>query len=116
MTTPIHEVFPLTEGSEEELGWQERGPCAQTAPAATLAGLTGQTRPPDQVIAVDTASDDDSVQVLCAALGAGRVLAPGPDGVPAGFGAAVAAGLAAMDAPEGTAEPSAGSANQWLWL
>ena len=36
---------------------------------AVLAGLTGQTLPVDRVVAVDTTSRDDSVELVRAALG-----------------------------------------------
>ena len=41
---PVLEVFPLTDGAEEELGWQERALCAQTDPEAFFPEKGGSTR------------------------------------------------------------------------
>src|SRR6476469_5778344 len=56
----------------------------------TLAALAAQTRPVDLVVAADTGSDDDSAELLRAALGEARVLE-----LPrrTGYGAAVRAAL-----------------------
>jgi WhiB family redox-sensing transcriptional regulator len=40
----VGEVYPLTEGSAEELGWQERALCAQTDPEAFFPEKGGSTR------------------------------------------------------------------------
>lgn len=71
-----------------------------------LAALRDSSRAPDRVVAVDTGSTDDSAALLRDELGSDAVVdAP----VTSGFGAAVAAGLAAVpDPPE--------DADQWLWL
>lgn len=70
----------------------------------TLAALAAQTRPVDHVVAVDTGSDDDSADLLRAALGAGRVHVVDRR---TGFGAAVRTGL--EQAPEA-------AAGDWVWL
>lgn len=84
----------------------------------TLSALASQSRRPDDVLAVDTSSDDDSPAVLAASVG--KVVSTGPgtsflDAVRAGLLAAEADRLAPRPDPhgEGTAEPSA---TEWVWL
>lgn len=82
---------------------------ARWLPAA-LAALAAQSRPPDELVVVDTGSTDATPGILAAAPGpdAVLVLAPGT-----GFGAAVAAGLAlAADIGRGPAD----GAPEWVWL
>jgi GT2 family glycosyltransferase len=71
---------------------------------AVLDGLAAQTRPVDRVVAVDTTSRDDSVELLSAALGQDRVhVVNGATSYPA----AVSAGLERVG-------PAV--ADEWLWL
>lgn len=70
----------------------------------TLAGVQGQRRRPDRLLAVDTGSVDGSRELLVLALGAQAVLDLPRD---TGFGAAVQAGLAALER---------GGTGEWLWL
>src|SRR5689334_497730 len=68
---------------------------------AVLDALATQTRPPDQIIAVDTDSSDDSATLLRDRLGSGPVLsAPARSS----YGAAVREALAA------------GAGTEWVWL
>lgn len=96
---------------------------ARWLPAA-LAALAAQARPPDRVVAVDTGSTDNTRELLFAAFGKQAVLT-----LPrrTGFGAAVAAGLAAAETSEPSADigppqraygaPDAGPvARKWVWL
>ena len=71
----------------------------------TLAGLTAQTRPVDAVVVVDTGSLDASPRLALELVPGATVV---PVGRRLGFGAAVAAGVAAVDLP---AERTG-----WLWL
>lgn len=73
-----------------------------------LTALTAQTRAPDVLVAVDTASDDDSADLLTAAVGADRVLAADRG---TGFGAAV--DLALNDLNE---RGSPLGDDGWVWL
>jgi GT2 family glycosyltransferase len=77
-----------------------------------LAALSGQTRPPQRVVAVDTGSTDDSPRLLAAALGDSAVVRLSRE---AGLGAAVQAGL---DAFEGAPAPPGvrGQATEWVWV
>ncbi|NKX53274.1 glycosyltransferase [Arthrobacter mobilis] len=96
---------------------------------ATLAALRAQTRPADVHIGVDTGSADSSAALLQLGLPAGSTVVAAPDG--AGFGAAVAAGLAGTGpdpaGPDPAAQGPAGAADQpgagtpagvqdWIWL
>jgi GT2 family glycosyltransferase len=85
---------------------------------AVLAGLTGQTLPPDRVVAVDTTSRDDSV-----ALVRGHLTGAGFDGarlvvdvVPGStsYPAAVRHGLEL--APALPPDPAAPDEPEWIWL
>lgn len=69
---------------------------------AVLRGLAAQTRPVDEVVAVDTGSKDESPALLQAQLGADRVVRASRS---TGFGQAVALGLARLED-----EPD------WVWL
>ena len=69
--------------------------------------LRRQTRPPDRVVAVDTGSTDSTGELLAAALGPDSVLTVDRD---AGFGAAVAAGLAHVGVNPDEAE------DQFVWV
>ncbi|MGZ4460363.1 MAG: glycosyltransferase [Nocardioidaceae bacterium] len=72
---------------------------------AVLDGLTGQSRPADRVVAVDTGSHDGSVDLLVQRLGeSALVTAPSRSG----YGAAVTAGLNALPPPAGD--------DDWVWL
>lgn len=72
-----------------------------------LSALRESSRPPDQIIAVDSGSADESSGLLTEALGEQAVIqAPSHFG----FGAAVAAGLAVGH----RADPA--SATSWIWL
>ncbi|RNL58120.1 glycosyltransferase family 2 protein [Arthrobacter oryzae] len=78
----------------------------------TLAALTGQTRPADAIIGIDTGSRDHSAALLEQSLGQARVTVVGQH--KSGFGGAVAAGLAALSP---WTEPGDGKApTQWIWL
>lgn len=84
----------------------------------TLSALASQSRRPDDVLAVDTSSGDDSPVVLAASVG--RVVTTGAgtsflDAVRAGLLAAEADRLAPRPDPhdERAAEPSA---TEWVWL
>ena len=86
----------------------------------SAAGLLAQTRPPQEFVAVDTGSTDDSADLLGQLLGADRVVAA-PLGT--GFGAAVDLGLAATDQASAEAHPppdddrsDSDQPVQWLWL
>ena len=71
-----------------------------------LASLASASRPPDQLVAVDTGSTDESVDLLRAGIGEVAVLSVDQA---TGFGAAVAAGLTELEEPT---DP----ANSWVWL
>lgn len=77
---------------------------------AVLTTLAQQTRQTNDVIGVDNASSDASAQVLTESLGPERVVQRDTND---GFGAAVAAGLAAVPAAE-PALPS--DVVSWVWL
>ncbi|MEZ5091574.1 glycosyltransferase family 2 protein [Nocardioides sp.] len=66
-----------------------------------LAGLQGQTRPVDRIVAVDTGSTDDTVSLLTRALPRECVLYADPD---TPFGEAVAIGA------------DAAGEHEWLWI
>jgi len=72
---------------------------------AVLSGLTGQTHPVDRVVAVDTTSRDESVELVRAALGERLVLdvVPGSTSYPA----AVRHGLELAPATDD---------DEWVWL
>lgn len=72
-----------------------------------LAALASQTRPPDELVAVDTGSTDDGPALLAAAVP--HVLQRPRD---SGFGAAVAAGVAAAPGPPATTD----APQDWIWL
>jgi GT2 family glycosyltransferase len=77
---------------------------------ALLGGLAAQTRPPDRVVAVVTAGEDRSLDLLRDALGPQAVVeAPRA----AGFGAAIDVGVDAADRARSSV-PGGGDA--WLWL
>ena len=81
-----------------------------------LSTLEGQTRLPDRLVAVDTGSRDDSPQLLARALGADAVVSAARD---AGFGEAVATGLAALDdrsVREGWLEGRDDDGDHWVWV
>ena len=73
-----------------------------------LEALAAQTRDPDVLVAVDTASTDDSVALLTAALGADSVFAADRD---TGFGGAVGHALDRL-ADHNSPPPEGG----WIWL
>src|SRR4051794_39780239 len=75
-----------------------------------LRALADQTRRPDVVVAVDTASTDASLSLLRAALGPDQVHSA-PRGT--GFGAAVALGLSQLPDP---AVDDAVALEDWVWL
>lgn len=75
-----------------------------------LAALAGQTRPPHRVVAVDTGSEDNSVELLSDALGEAAVVTRPRD---TSFGDAVAAGVACDAASPAEADPDV---TEWLWL
>jgi len=79
---------------------------------AVLDGLAAQTRPPDRVVAVDTASTDESPQLLRDRLGDDAVLDAPADSP---FGAAV---TIALDGRPPISDPAADTAsdNDWVWL
>lgn len=75
-----------------------------------LKSLLQSARLPDQVVAVDTGSSDDSAELLATDLGeAGLVRVAGHTS----FGGAVAAGLRHADAQAGS---DAGAGDQWMWV
>lgn len=84
-----------------------------------LTALSASTRVPDVVTGVDTGSQDDSADLLRAALGPDRVLTVDSR---MGFGAAVAAGLAEVDpsstpgAAHGRHAASHVDPEEWIWL
>ncbi|MEO5711828.1 MAG: glycosyltransferase [Nocardioidaceae bacterium] len=72
---------------------------------AVLGGLSGQTRAPDRVVAVDTGSTDESPRLVREALPRALLLeAPATSA----YGAAVRAGLDALPAVDGP--------DEWVWL
>ncbi|MDK1360128.1 glycosyltransferase family 2 protein [Arthrobacter sp. zg-Y1219] len=80
----------------------------------TLTALAGQTRPPDLCVGVDAGSTDNSAALLQQGLSAGSPVVTAPPKT--GFGAAVRAGLAELDAlAEPATDPSDGIVD-WLWL
>lgn len=80
---------------------------------ATLTTLAAQTRPPQDVVGVDTGSVDASAVLLAGSLGEERVLRLGAD-VP--FGSAVRAGVDALAARASEQEPVADDVVEWIWL
>ncbi|MCU1544091.1 MAG: glycosyltransferase family 2 protein [Microbacteriaceae bacterium] len=77
----------------------------------TLSALHGQTRTPDVTVLTDDSSTDGSAAMLAAA--DATIFVPSAGGA-AGFGAAVARALAALDA---SADPGAAAdTDSWLWL
>lgn len=78
----------------------------------SLAALTGQSRPPQRVVAVDTGSTDGSVTLLATSLG-DRAVVKLPRST--SLAAAVQAGLDAFD---GQPEPESGRASvtRWVWI
>ena len=68
-----------------------------------LDALTDQTRPIDTLIAVDTGSNDGSLDLLRAQLGEGRVLTAGRR---TGFGDAVRLGLAQVGGRQDDVPPA----------
>src|SRR5512133_4012834 len=74
-----------------------------------LDAVTGQTRPPDAVVGVDTASSDGSDDAVAGVLGSDHLVRAPRD---AGFGAAVAAGLATVWS-EGRDHPAD---TDWVWV
>src|SRR4051812_28003306 len=77
-----------------------------------LAGLTGQARSPQRVVAADTGSTDGSATLLATSLGE-RAVVHLPRQT--GLAAAVQAGLDAFDgqsAPDGSSGPS----THWVWI
>ncbi len=82
-----------------------------------LSSLAGSTRPPDVTVAVDTGSVDESVELLAGGIGAEQVLAVDRT---SGFGAAVAAGVAAAtrESPPSRGRHAAveAPAEEWVWL
>ena len=79
---------------------------------AVLDGLAGQTRAPDDIVAVDTRSRDESAQLLRDQLGDDSVLtAPRTTS----FGSAVALALSSFPAARVAAD-ARGAADEWLWL
>jgi GT2 family glycosyltransferase len=70
----------------------------------TLAAIAAQTRRPDSVLFVDTASSDDSAAILRAAADGQPITTPGRRS----FGGAVAHAV--------HVGPPQGSDNEWLWL
>jgi GT2 family glycosyltransferase len=77
-----------------------------------LTALSGQTRPADRVVAVDTSSADDSASLVADAWDDVNVLALPRD---AGFAQAVQAGLD-VPAADGTAVVPDGGVVEWVWL
>jgi GT2 family glycosyltransferase len=75
----------------------------------TLAALRVQTRPPEQVVAIDTGSDDDSPRLLTRALGTTRlVTAP----VDTSYGSAIDTALAAVE----VSAADRAQRREWIWL
>jgi GT2 family glycosyltransferase len=95
--------------------------------ARSLAAIAAQTRLPDQVVAVDTGSRDETPGLLRKGLGPDRVVTLDRT---VGFGAAVQAGLASAAArstspaaerqqtaePQRTAQPPEQDGPAWIWL
>ncbi len=85
---------------------------------AVLDGLTGQTRMPDDVVAVDTGSTDESPQLLRDRFGDDSVLVAPPT---SSFGAAVALALSTLPATRVAAaaedrDDSGATGDDWVWL
>ena len=76
----------------------------QTWLPETVAALTSQTRPYDQIIAVDTDSQDASVRLLKSA----RIPIIGADR-DCGFGEAISLGVSAL-------KPTPAHSSEWIWL
>src|SRR3954471_20730433 len=74
--------------------------------------LAAQTRPPQRVVAVDTGSTDNSVDLLTAALGESTVITRPRT---TGLGAAIQAGLDAFAGAPAPPGVSAG-ATEWVWV
>ncbi|MEO5993995.1 MAG: glycosyltransferase family 2 protein [Arthrobacter sp.] len=79
----------------------------------TLAALAAQTRPADACIGVDTGSRDQSATLLQQALGTANVTVY--QQARSGMGAAVQAGLAALDPWDGRGTSKEAPA-EWIWL
>jgi GT2 family glycosyltransferase len=75
----------------------------------TLAALKAQLRAPDQVVAVDTGSSDDSLRITTRALGTTRVVRAAKE---TAYGAAVEAGLAATE----VSATDRAERREWVWL
>lgn len=80
---------------------------------AVLTTLAKQTRQPDAFVGVDTDSADASPALLRSSLGADRVVSADRN---AGFGQAVAAGVAHVGQVRVVESPDAGELVTWLWL
>ncbi|HEX7354319.1 MAG TPA: glycosyltransferase [Mycobacteriales bacterium] len=85
--------------------------CHDGAPwlPTTLAAVRMQTRPPERVVAVDTGSTDASARLLTRAFGASRLVSLPRD---TGYGAAIAAALAAQDQQV----TDRTGRREWIWL
>jgi GT2 family glycosyltransferase len=81
---------------------------------AVLTVLGGQTRHPDAIVGVDVASTDASPQILADSLGSDRVVSL--DDPAAGFGSAVAAGLASGVLRSDSDEAFDIETTEWIWL
>lgn len=78
----------------------------------TMTALRGQTRPLQRVVAADTGSTDDSVDILAEHLPSDSITEQPPE---TGYGDAV---RAALDLPRSTTEvrDSGGGVTEWIWL
>ncbi|MGH3329357.1 MAG: glycosyltransferase [Streptomycetales bacterium] len=84
----------------------------------TLDGIQAQERPVQQLVAVDTGSQDETRQILEAFLGTGNVLTRKRD---TGFGVAVSYALKASGLPRaghggGETSSAEGGVVEWVWL
>ena len=81
---------------------------------AVLRTLSALTTRPDDLVAVDTGSLDDSAALLRDALGADSVVSADAD---CGFGAAIRMGLAHLDARRSSEDgSSSGEEVDWVWI
>ncbi len=80
---------------------------------AVLTTIARSSRPPEVIVGIDTASTDNSADILKESLGSDRVITLGNN---PGFGAAVARALSATPRPDFTRGDLPADSVEWIWL